>query len=546
MPTPPTSDRVTRASGLPRRDRRRNRYTLSVGGRGDRRRWHVPGDVPPAEAAARRERIRAVYEAEGRWTDVAVHLADQIRTTGSADPRGAGQMAAEAARRATGAVISASWGLHLIRRLHQGVPMTDEAEGDSDAAKSARRRLRQTVISGYEAAVRLDALGEPIPPPPNDLPDAAALAAGAARIVRTGAPPRSVEGTLHGALTRYLAHVRDEAPRSADRHAKIRALLTRHDDLQLAALDLDACRRIVDYWRRRPENLRTGDRYTAKRARQMVAEALRFLRWLHLDGDSAWREPADLHRLDRRVSADTPDERTAAGTGMVETFSADDLAKLLRHGDCADRLLLTLALNVSGGAAEAGRVAWGHLHPAGRHPWAVQGLDVPPAEHGWIGFVRAKSGVMGWWPMWETTARLLAEARARAGAEDAPSDRRVLLTSAGRPLYRDGGGGYSALKNAQAGVAKRWTALRKRCEEAGDPVPNLPFGAVRKAFPGWATQAGVTADAVETVLCHGSPHPSGPLLYRHYSSRPWRAAFAAVREYGDYLERPLTAGFQRS
>ena len=95
------------------------------------------------------------------------------------------------------------------------------------------------------------------------------------------------------------------------------------------------------------------------------------------------------------------------------------------------------------------------------------------------------------------------------------------------------------LKNTQSLFAKRWTALRRRCEKAGDPVPKLTFGTIRKQFSEWATKAGIPAEVNDTVLCYGTPHPSGPLLLRHYSSRPWAAAFEATRKYGCSLSTVL-------
>ena len=112
-------------------------------------------------------------------------------------------------------------------------------------------------------------------------------------------------------------------------------------------------------------------------------------------GQCGRREPADPPRLNRKTDAGTPAQRAAAGTGMVRTFADDDLARPLSHGDALDRLTLTLGLNIAGGAAELGRLTWGHLLPPGPHPWGGQGLDVPDSPHGWAGFVRAKSGVAG-------------------------------------------------------------------------------------------------------------------------------------------------------
>ena len=73
--------------------------------------------------------------------------------------------------------------------------------------------------------------------------------------------------------------------------------------------------------------------------------------------------------------------------------------------------------------------------------------------------------------------------------------------------------------------------------EAGETVAAVPFGdAHRNFFPGWATKSGVPAEVTETVMVHGAPHGEGPLLFKHSSSRPWAAAFAAVSRLGREIE----------
>ena len=394
------------------------------------------------------------------------------------------------------------------------------------------------VKNGDRAAAKLAELRVPIDPPPADVPPAAAAtpawaAAGAdaAPTVYAAASSRPVSGTLHDRLDAYREHVLADGC-GPDRLAKIKQLRARHDEIPLAAVDLGACGTMIDLWRRRPANTRTGKRYTVKRSRQQLAELMTFLRWVHLDQACGWREPLDLDKLDRTIDPATPAEKAARGTGLVTTLPAADLGPLLRHGDALDRVTTLLALNTAGGAGEVGRLTWGNLHPAGPHPWSGEGLDVPPAEHGWVFGVRAKSGVAGSWPLWAATTEELAawraEAADRLGQVPALTDRLLVLAD-GTPLYRDGG----LAKNAQQATANRWTKLRGRCADAGETVATVPFGdAHRNFFPGWATRSGVPAEVTETVMAHGAPHGEGPLLFKHYSSRPWAAAFEAVSRLG--------------
>ncbi|QDT17223.1 hypothetical protein [Alienimonas californiensis] len=548
---------ASRKTGLPKPDSR-GRCQVSVGPAGSRRKFTFPREVSQVEAARRRDVLRTVHEAFGEWSPLAVEIAESVRQgelidVSPAAYRAAGNPFGPVPDGAPPDVLSkpreAQVRAAVRSRLARHIPadlLLHEADRPGGDRAGVVRRLKMGVKAGYQSAAKLVELGEQVPPPPNDLAPAAAVVMGAASVVKNPAAPVSVPGTLHEQFNRYLAAVQAEARGASDRHAKVRQLIARHPDTPLAALDLDACRAMIDFWRARPES-RRGGRYTVKRARQMVAELMLALNWMHLDGECGWREPADLPRLNRKVDADTPAERAATGTGVVRTFTNDELAKLLRHGDALDQLMLVLGLNLAGGAAEVGRLTWGHLYPPGPHPWAGEGLDVPDSSHGWAGFVRAKSGVAGWWPLWRETAALLNGWResetVRNGSPPADGSR-VLVVDSG-PLYRDGGSGRTALKNAQSLVAKRWSAQRTRCEKAGGAVPRLPFGTVRKQFSGWATKAGVPAEVNDTVLCHGSPHPSGPLLFRHYSSRPWSAAFEAVERYGRHL-RPALAELDAS
>ena len=550
MPTLPTPA-DSRRTGLPKPDRR-GCCTVSVGPRDDWRKFLLPADVPPVEAARRREIIRDVYRVLG-WSPLGVKLAETVRRGEKADVtpddyRAAGEPfgplpdapTAHARPESRGAALRAAINQKLARRV-PSVPRLHEADCPGGDRDEGIFRLRMQVKNGYRAAAKLAELGVPIDPPPEDVPPAAAAtlaraAAGADGVSPSfpSTPSRPVSGTLHERLDAYREHAL-AAGCGPDRLAKVKQLRDRHEDRPLASLDLAACGTMIDLWRRRPPNSRTGKRYTVKRSRQQLAELMTFLRWLHLDGACGWREPVDLDKLDRTIDPDTPVEKAAKGTGLVVTLPAADLGPLLRHGDALDRITTLLALNTSGGAGEVGRLTWGNLHPAGPHPWTGEGLDAPPAEHGWVFGVRAKSGVAGSWPLWSTTAGELDAWRAvaadRLGRAPAPTDRLLVLPD-GTPLYRDGG----LAKNAQQATANRWKKLKERCEKAGETVAAVPFGdAHRNFFPGWATRSGVPAEVTETVMAHGAPHGEGPLLFKHYSSRPWAAAFESVSRLGHEL-----------
>ena len=523
-PPPPTR---TRRTGVPKPDGR-GRYLLRCGPAGESRAYRLPATLAPAEAAARFGMIRHVFDAlGGRWCALAERTCADVAAGVRPVPVPVGHVwhAFPELRGCDVVEVRAA-----VRRLVPGVPWAGPAE---TAERSGHLdRLRATVGDGYRAAAELAAEAEAVPPPPADLPPVAAVAVGAAAVVPAETPARAVAGTFREQLARYREHAVAEGA-NADRLAKIKQLHDRHPDVPLAALDLGRCRTLFDLWRRRPPNRRTGKRYGAKRARQQLAELAKFLDWMHLDGSCDWRRPADLDRLSRKIDGDTAAEKAAKGTGIKKTLPTSAVGPALTHGDALDRLTSLLAWNTAGGAGEVGRWTWGNVHRPGPHPWAAEGIDAPPAEHGWVFGVRGKSGVAGAWPLWPETAGLLAdwriEAARRLGREVRPTDRVLLLTD-GSPLYRDG-----ASKNAQQTTANRWEAVWKRC--GGEAAwPWVPFGDAHRSFvSNWTTRAGIAPHVAETVLAHGEPHPEGPLLFKHYSSKPWAESFLAVDRLGAEL-----------
>ena len=77
----------------------------------------------------------------------------------------------------------------------------------------------------------------------------------------------------------------------------IRAVRERSSDLPLAQLDFGRCQALVDSWRRRPENTKTGDPLSKKTCRNTLGEVKRFFGWLHLTGRFGWRKPTDYDSL---------------------------------------------------------------------------------------------------------------------------------------------------------------------------------------------------------------------------------------------------------
>lgn len=356
-----------------------------------------------------------------------------------------------------------------------------------------------------------------------------------------------ISGTLHEALRAYEAERRRDFTRpdgsfdNSGHHMLgiVRAVRERASDLPLAQFDFARCQALLDYWRDRPEHSRTKEPLTKKTCQNHIGEIKRFFVWLHLTGEFGWRKPADFEFLDAGVR-DLPSDRPSLGAISVGTFSLDELTALYKHAIPAERLLLVWCLNCAHGAAEFGRVEWGDLFLGQEHPWRRQGLDVEATdEDAWCGFIRPKSGVLGWWRLWPETVRLIEWWRAewrRNLSRESVRDERVMLTKAGTPLYRD------QSRNAQTGFANAWNRLLDRIEEAEGEgkVRRLPFGTLRNQLPDWLGGGQAEAVVASVALCHGIPHAGDKLLYKHYSNRPWAGLFKAQQGFRDHL-RPMFA-----
>jgi len=355
-----------------------------------------------------------------------------------------------------------------------------------------------------------------------------------------------VSGTLHEALRAYEDDRRKDFTRpdgsfdNSGHHMLgiIRAVRERSTDLPLAQLDFARCQNLLAYWRDRPEHSKTRQPLSKKTCQNHFGEVKRFFNWLHLSGLFGWRKPLDYDSLNIRVRSISSD-RPSLGEIGVETFSLDELTLLYRHVLPFERLLLVWCLNCAHGAAEFGRVEWGDLFLRQEHPWRKHGLKLETSEEdGWVGFIRPKSGVLGWWWLWPETLRLIEWWKAewtRNLHREPTSEDRVLLTKVGTPLYRD------ESRNAQTGFGNAWIRLLDRIQEAEgkEAIRRLPFGTLRNQLPD--RLGGGQAEAVEAVeasvaLCHGIPHGEDKLLYKHYSNKPWAGLFLAQRDYRDYLK----------
>lgn len=360
-----------------------------------------------------------------------------------------------------------------------------------------------------------------------------------------------INGTLHEALSAYQEKRNDDFTlpdgsfNSSGHHmvGLIRGIRERSENYELAQLDFERCQSLVSYWRERPNDLRKSppEPLTKKTCSNYIGELLRFFAWLHLTPQFGWRRPGDFDLLNRHIRK-LPGDKQSLNDMEVVTYSVTELASIFKHALPFERLLMCWCLNCAHGAAEFGRVEWGDVFLRQGHPWHKQGLRIDTSsEDNWCGFLRPKSGVLGWWLLWPETVELLdwwrSETTKNLGREPVSNDR-VLLTKEGTPLYRD------ESRNAQTGFANMWNRLLDRHEkfatEAEILAHRLPFGTLRDQLPNWLGGEQTKALVASVALCHGIPHEGDKLLYKHYSNRPWKALFESQREFRDHL-RPMFA-----
>lgn len=485
----------------------RKRTTVKVGGREDYRVFKFSGSVSPKEIEARVARLKEIYKVCQGWNDLSNFIAEPVRKGTVPVPMPHHSLARRGVISWEGWTI---WRRDLVRLLPT-VPWETLSESNvSRAVLGAVRHIKFAEIKqASEIIADIDAVDVPILATP--------------------------VGSLYEALDTYLAYVTKTEPKNLDRHAKIKQLRLRHADQPLATIGLDACRNLIDYWRQRPHRHDGAGQYTVKRSREQLAELCRFLEWLHLSDEFTWREPVDFHRLDRSVQKDGASRKSILKS-KIAVFSVSDLATLVRNAGMPEKLWIVWCLNNSHGAAEVGRVQWEDLYLNQDHPWREEGLNIWEGGD-WVGFLRPKTDVLGWWLLWPETVKLLLEWKQQCRQSlnrEVSSEDSLIIRSSGLPLY-------GSSKNAQSGFANAFERLKKRCKRVGHPVADLPAGTLRNQFSDWCGGEEANATIAAVALSHGLPHKGDKLLYKHYSNRPWRRLFEKQMEYREHCRVVLAA-----
>jgi hypothetical protein len=355
-------------------------------------------------------------------------------------------------------------------------------------------------------------------------------------------PQIRIPGTFHQALKCYSVKRRDDfivgdTFNGSGHHmlGLVENFEKRQPDMPLADLDFPGCQQIYDFWRNRPQNLKTGEALSAKHCSSHIGELDRFFRWLHTTPQFSWRRPDDFDLINRKVKRLDSDRRSIQNIEL-KTFHIEHLALLYKHALPSERLNIVWCLNCAHGAAEIGRVEWGDLFLGQPHPWIKEGLKYPARSNdSWCGLLRPKTDVIGWWWLWPETVQLVKWWRNELQTtlkRDLQSSERMMLSSTGSPLYRD------SSRNAQTAFGNQWSRLFKRVEkmEGKNAVPKLPFGKLRDQMSNWLGSDENQAVLASTALAHGIPHKGDKLLYKHYSNRPWAHLFQKQQEFREVLQ----------
>jgi integrase len=369
----------------------------------------------------------------------------------------------------------------IVEELHAtgrrpGVAVWDQ--GNLEVAKALAKGDVPTVKKGdYEAPERYfrrvndlrDRLGSEVEPASpflyrtgrEDIRDAIEEERG--KLGRTSGPTGQ---TLHQALRAYQGAIEREY-RDADdtisdngktKVSQIRGILTYVPDLDLGVLDFTATDELFGIFRRRPLSTRYGKPMAKKSCTNYIGELGRFLRWLHLSGEFAWRKPEDydpIQRNPRELDADV--EKEAAD---IPVWTVAQLRTLNEYATPIERVFLLLGLNCAYGADQAGRLQVSHLH------LKDEGLS-------YIRRVRRKKKSRSIHLLWRQTVDGLRWALERRKSQPSDTDF-LLLTEKNQPYWRKTKGG-----NRSNAIPRVWNDLLKRVLKDHPDFPRLPFNSLR-------------------------------------------------------------------
>jgi hypothetical protein len=335
--------------------------------------------------------------------------------------------------------------------------------------------------------------------------------------------------TLHGAIDAYIRWLETKfvtAPedgmeqrtsQTGKKQAERAARLKRHHgDMPLSdfgAREIDA---MLLYWANRPA-LEGGGAYAFTTCKHQVRLIKHFLKWLHKNGDFAWKKPTD-YEFDRiRVLAHPHEIAKRITPHQVQTFTKDQLALLWRYATPLERVFLCLALNCGFGIGEIATLRDDEIHD------------------GYIKRLRHKSKVYGEWKLWTITLEAIrwAKEKQREAGVKSPL---VLTTETGQSYLAP-----TKANNRGARIPNAWNRLIARIRKDHHDFPKFSFGKLRKTA-GDLVRKFADGEVAGIFLAHGQAVRSDELA-DVYTNRPFDRVFLALDRIWEHLRGIFVGGF---
>ena len=358
--------------------------------------------------------------------------------------------------------------------------------------------------------------------------------------------PKDDGATLHDAFEAYKNWIRNEYFDNSTQdvseygHTKlgqVDTLKDRHKNVPLAEIDYDFIEAMYRFWRKRPKKKsKNGNdvRISPTSIRHYLGELHRFFKWVHRSKSFAWRKPEDFDEINRSIPSDA--ETIKRRIQNVDTFRLEDLQLLNRYATPTERLFLLLALNCGFGAREIATLTIGEVFLHQALPAEEQEVfDFPSTDaDSFISLVRQKTNIVGKFMLFSQTVQMLEWAVARRLKQPNPaSDQPLILNRGGRPLDKRSASGYPSRH-----IPNSFIQLKKRIEQDGKEVANLPFKCLRKTA-GDLIRRFSDGEVSGVFLLHGKPVQSDKLA-DIYTNRPFGKVYRAIRQVEEFL-KPMFA-----
>jgi len=369
------------------------------------------------------------------------------------------------------------------------------------------------------------------------------------------APLPASGDTLHAALDEYSKHIRrtvltppvegeDQTTRPYG-HTQIKSngrFKERHQDRQLASINLGAIQDMIDVWRNRPIVKGKTKPIAHKVAVEHIKQLVNFFKWLHKCDGYEWRKPDDFADLTTVVPRNTRESAALASTLQVTTYDLEEIILLYRYATPLERLLLLLGLNCGFGAGEIATLRVGEVRLHIKHPQASKIRFESTSADSFIMRIRQKTGVYGEWLLWPETVDALewainrrrSQSRIRRGPSKGKdismrSDSILLLSEDGLPLVK-----HTVKGNQSNRIANMWrTGLTNRIRKDHPSFRQLSFNKLRKTG-GDLIRHEADGEINAVFLTHGQPVKSDDLS-DEYTNRPFGKVFQAIRAVRLYL-----------